>query len=234
MSLLQLEHVSKRFRHGARYVEVLRDVSLELHQCELVSVWGLRHAGRSTLLRIAAGLEAPDSGVVRLRGRALSIGRGPLAGAIAYCQPALHTTTESRLVLDELIAAQLALGIRPSGARARALLALERAHARHCDVRRPCELDRAEAARVGIARALLQGPSVLVIDEPTTGVDPFERDRILELLRSLSRDGTAVLMSVDKGTSLFASDRALSLSYGELRGHVAPELAPVLPLRSSA
>ncbi|MCL2770333.1 MAG: hypothetical protein FWD42_09550, partial [Solirubrobacterales bacterium] len=108
--------------------------------------------------------------------------------------------------------------------------ALERTGARQCEARRPCELDRAEAVRVALAGALLQEPSLLLVDEPTTGVHPLERERILRVVRSLSDDGVAVLMCLDKGSGLFAADRALSLSEGELRGHVAPELAPVVEL----
>jgi len=133
-------------------------------------------------------------------------------------------------VLEELIAAQLALGVRSSGARCRASQALERAGAGACAARRPAELDRAESVRVAIARALLQEPAMLIVDEPTTGVEDLERVRILELLRSLTAEGIAILMSVDKGNGLFAADRALSLSEGRLRGHLAPEVAQVLPM----
>jgi ABC-type multidrug transport system ATPase subunit len=89
--------------------------------------------------------------------------------------------------------------------------------------------------RVSIARALLQEPSLLLIDEPTKGVDPRERDSILEMLRSLRSKNVAVLLTLDQGIGLFAADRALSLSCGELRGHVSPALAPVvdLPLRAN-
>jgi ABC-type multidrug transport system ATPase subunit len=89
--------------------------------------------------------------------------------------------------------------------------------------------------RVAIARALLQEPSLLVIDEPIKGVDALERDNVLELLRSLTEDGIAVLMSLDKGVGLFVAHRALSLGEGQLRGHLTPELAPVveLPLRAN-
>jgi ABC-type ATPase involved in cell division len=105
----------------------------------------------------------------------------------------------------------------------------------HCGARHPYELSRAEAVRVAIARALLQQPALMVVDEPTTGVEDLERDPILELLRSLTEDGTAILMSLDKGIGLFASNRARSLSHGQLRGHLVRELAPVveLPLRMS-
>ncbi|MCL2770121.1 MAG: ATP-binding cassette domain-containing protein [Solirubrobacterales bacterium] len=234
MSLLQLDHVGKRYRYGARELEVLRAVSLEIDERELIAIWGPRDSGRSTLLRIAGGIEAPDTGQVWFRGRAMRVGGTEMPGGIAYCQSTFRSL-EGQRVLEELIAAQLALGIRASGARARASETLERVGARTCEARRPCELDRSEAVRVSLARALLQEPALLVVDEPTTRVEPLERDRVLELLRSLSDDGIAVLMAVDRGASLFAADRALSLADGMLRGHVAPELAPIveLPLRLS-
>jgi ABC-type multidrug transport system ATPase subunit len=233
--VLELDHIAKRYRHGVRSIEVLRDVSLQVDEREVVAIWGPRNSGRSTLLRIAAGIATPDSGAVRFRGRPLMPGCGAIAGGIAYCQPTLRSV-EAQVVLDELIAAQLALGVRLSGARARASQILERVQASHCEGRHPYELSRAEAVRVAIARALLQEPALMIVDEPTTGVEDLERDPILELLRSLAdEDGTAILMSLDKGIGLFASNRALSLSHGQLRGHLVRELAPVveLPLRMS-
>jgi len=228
-ALLELDRVSKRYRQGPHQVEVLREVSLELHAGELLAVWGPRGSGRSTLMRIAAGIEEPDAGVVRFREREMSTRAGTHMCAVAYCQ-AKFRSLDGQVVLEELIASQLALGVRPSQARARALGALERVGARGCEERRPSDLDRAEGVRVGIARALLQRPALLVVDEPTTKVEPLERDRVLELLRSFCGEGVAVLMSVDKGASLFAADRALSLADGVLRGHITPELAPVVPL----
>jgi putative ABC transport system ATP-binding protein len=232
--VLELEHISKRYRNGALDVEVFCDVSLSVHEREVVAIWGPRKSGRSTLLRIAAGIEAPDSGAVRFRGRRLGLGCGTIPGGIAYCQASMRSV-EGQLVLEELIAAPLALGVRASGAQARALGALERAGALGCEGRRPSELNSAEAVRVAIARALLREPSLLIVDEPTTGIEAVERDRILEFLRSLTQQDVAVLMSLDKGIGLFAADRALALGEGRLRGHVVPELAPVveLPLRMS-
>ena len=85
--------------------------------------------------------------------------------------------------------------------------------------------------RVVLARALALEPSLLVIDEPTRGVDLLERDAILALLRSLADDGLGVLTSAGETTALSAADRALSLTDGELHGNLDPELAPVVPLR---
>ena len=88
---------------------------------------------------------------------------------------------------------------------------------------------------VGIARSLVHQPKLLVIDEPTLGVDVFERDRILSLLRSLADEGISVLMSVGETTCLAGADRALSLANGELHGELQPpELAPVVQLHDAA
>lgn len=234
MSLLELNQVTKRFWHGARSVEVLSDISLEIHDREMIAVWGPARSGRSTLLRVAGGIEAPDSGTARFRGEQLSVGGGAIPRGIAYCQSS-RRSLEGQIVMDELIAAQLALGIKPASAKTCAWEVLERVGARGCEAQRPCELDRAEEVRVGIARALLRDPSLILIDEPIKGVDPLERDKILDLLRSLSREDVSVLMTLDRGVGLFGADRALSLGEGRLRGPLAPELAPIvaLPLRQS-
>jgi ABC-type lipoprotein export system ATPase subunit len=229
VTLLELEHVAKRYRHGARQVEVLRNVCLEIHEREVIAVWGLGRSGRSTLLRIAGGIEAPDSGAVRFKGRELAVGAGAITGGIAYCQPSVRSR-EDRFVLEELIAAQLARGIRLQGARVRAREALGLVGVAACEGRRPNELDRAEEVRVAIARALLQEPALLLIDEPTRGVVPLERERILELLRSLKQQDISVLMTLDSGVGLFGADRPLSLGDGRLRGHLAPGVAEVVPL----
>jgi ABC-type Mn2+/Zn2+ transport system ATPase subunit len=134
-----------------------------------------------------------------------------------------------------LSVAQLTRGIPGPAARAHAHNALERAGASRCATLKPGELDTAGLGGVELARALVHRPKVLVIDEPTLGVDLFERDRILSLLRRLADDGLAVLMSVGETTCLAGADRALSLANGELHGELQPaELAPVLQLRHAA
>jgi ABC-type sugar transport system ATPase subunit len=77
-------------------------------------------------------------------------------------------------------------------------------------------------------------PSLLVVDEPTKGVDLLQRDEILLLLRSLAEEGITVLASTGEGTGLSGAHRPLSLGDGALRGNLAPGLAPVVPLRRMA
>ncbi|MGC2373977.1 MAG: ATP-binding cassette domain-containing protein [Solirubrobacteraceae bacterium] len=232
MTLLEVEHVGQRHRRGTHERVVLRDVSLELDSGELVAIWGLRRSGRSTLLRIAAGIEPPDAGAVRFAGRDLARD-GVLGSGIGYCWRRLGDP-EAGGVLDELVVAQLAWGVPLSTARSQALAALERVGAEQCDARVLRELDTAETMRVMVARALVLQPSLLVIDEPTAGVDLLARDGILSLLRSLADEGIAVLTSTGEATALSGADRALSLTEGDLRGSFAPELAPVVPLRRRA
>lgn len=231
--LLELDHVSKCYRHGSLRRQALQGVSLELDRGELVAVWGLRRSGRSTLLRVASGIEAPDTGLVRFQGDKLS-GGGALRQGIAYCLRTFHGTA-GQPVAEELIFSQLALGASSAQAKARAWSSLERAGAEGCAHLRPDELDSAEAIRASIARALVCEPSLLLVDEPTSGVELLQRSGIFALLRSLTSDGMAVLTCVGESTGLYGADRVLALSGGELRGQGAPELAPVveLPLRVS-
>jgi putative ABC transport system ATP-binding protein len=235
MALLELAGIGKRY--GRRQLErvALREVSCELSAGELLAIWGRRNSGRSTLLRIAAGLEAPDRGVVSLRGRSLHArGNEDLLEQIRYCRKT-YRPSEGQLVIDRLITAQLTRGISGSSARTRAHEALERAGVSHCAILMPDRLDTAETVLVGIARSLVHQPKLLVVDEPTLGVDVFERDRILSLLRSLADEGIAVLMSVGETTCLSGADRALSLADGKLHGELqTPALAPVIPLRDTA
>jgi len=234
MMLLEFEHVSKR--HGARSHEhsVLADVSFEVHAGELVSVWGRRESGRSTLLRLAAGVEPPDSGVIRFEGKDLSKQAGDILGEkIGYCWRSVRGI-EDGTVLDQLMIGQMARGVRPSKAKKQASSALERAGAQRYAALRSHKLHGTELVRVTIARALTLQPSLLVIDEPTSGVDLLDRDEILQLLRSLADEGLGVLTSAAETVGLSGADRALSLSDGELHGSLAPELATVVPLRRPA
>lgn len=232
MTLLELDRVSRRHRHGAHERVVLREVSLSLDAGELVAVWGARRSGRSTLLRIAAGIEPVDAGAVRFAGRALSAGAAPLGHGIGYCR-ADARAGEAGDVLEELILAQLAVGVPSASARSQAHEALERTGASGCSALAIHALDSGEAVRVALARALVAKPALLVVDEPVKGVDLLERDAILMLLRSLADEGVAMLLSAGDATALAGADRALALGEGMLRGECEPELARVVPLRRS-
>jgi putative ABC transport system ATP-binding protein len=240
MTLLALEHVGKRYSDGPRERVALRDVSMQLDAGQLGVIWGLRRSGRSTLLRLAAGIEAPDNGSVRFDGRDLAAERHTLLGdGIGYAQK-VFAWDHSLTVLEVVTVALLARGVEQGEAGSRARSALERTGAASAATLAPGELDTAEAVRVELARALVLEPRLLIVDEPTKGVDLLERDEILLLLRSLAEEGTGVLMSTGESTALAGADRAFALGDGELRSASVPEvpqaaeLADVLPLRRAA
>jgi len=223
MALLELEQVGKEYGSG----RVLDDVSMVVEHGEMVTIWGERRSGRSTLLRLAAGVETPDRGVVRFDGRDLSgLGNERFGRGLAYCR-VVFRRFGGATVLDQLVGAQFARGVPESVARSCARQALERVGGESYSQLPVAGLKPHEAARVAIARALTSGPRLLIFDEPTLGVDVLKRDAILGLLRSLADDGIAVLTSTGEGTGVLGADRVLSLDRGRLRGELTPELAPV-------
>lgn len=231
MSVLELMHVGKFHSHGSRRIEVLREVSLEIDAGELVAVWGARRSGRSTLLAVASGVVSPDSGVVLFDGNDLNArGSTALGDGVGFCHHRAGVV-RGRRVIDNVRAGLLARGVAITSAHSRANQALERVGVERCSEFLLGDLDSGEAVRVAIACALVLGPRVLVIDEPTKGVDLLDRDEIVLLLRSLANEGIAILVSDGDGSGLSDADRALSLGSSELSGKTSPEIGALLPLQ---
>lgn len=227
MTLLELDGVGKSYSRGTRVA--LDDVSLTVHSGEMVVVWGERQSGRSTLLRIAAGVEPPDRGVVRFEDRDLA-GRGKRLGVgIGYCRRVFRAN-RGPTVLDQLTAGALGRRVPQPTALTHAWKALERVGAESCAELSARNLKIEETVRVSIARALTASPRLIVIDEPTIGVDRLERDGILELLRSLADEGIAILSSTSQGTGMLGAHRVLVLSKGKLHDEPESELATVTDL----
>lgn len=234
MSLLELRHVCKHRTRGEHRAAVLEDASLSIEAGELVAVWGMRGSGRTTFLRLAAGIDVPDAGQVRFDGRDLAAhGEEIIGRQIGYCQKSFHTVG-AQAAIDEILVGLLILGTPPAEARVRAHETLALVGGDRFAAHPFRELDSAERVRLAIARALAPRPRLLVIDEPVAGVELHERDGVLLLLRALADAGVAVLMTVGEPTGLSGADRSLTIGDGELCASAKAELAPVLPLRPAA
>jgi ABC-type lipoprotein export system ATPase subunit len=233
MSLLTLERVSKRYRRGRREVTALDDVSLAIAPGELVAIWGMPRSGRTTLLRIAAGLEQPDGGAVRFRGETV-LGRHEdgLPAGIGYVQVGLGGVG-GESIADHVAMPLLARGTAPETARACALLQLERVGAAGCADLQPRELEPTERVRVAIAQALVTRPLLLLVDDPTRHVDLLEREMVLLLVRSIADGDVAVLMTTGEAMGVSGVDRALTISGGILRAEASADPANVVALHGS-
>jgi predicted ABC-type transport system involved in lysophospholipase L1 biosynthesis ATPase subunit len=219
--LLALQGVSKSYRRGGRRLRVLADVSLELKLGEVGAVVGARAEGKTTLLKIAVGIEPPDTGEVRMGTRDLALlGREErarlLGGEIAW----IHREGPGvRLEVLDYLALPLAMG-RGNGrreARDRVLRALERVGASRCARERWEELSDWERVLVGLARAIVCEPRLLVLDSVTDGLGMRRVREAGELLLALAGElGCGVLMSCTDLEAALIADRVWSLERGQL------------------
>jgi ABC-type lipoprotein export system ATPase subunit len=233
--LLAFDRVTRRHRVGREHATVLDAVSFEVWPGELVAILGQRRAGKTTLLRIAAGIEGPDQGVVRLDGEAL----GPLAASartrrlrdVGYA-PKGWRVASGKPVLDHVALPLLAAGRPLVTAHAKAHEALERVGApHHCATARAGELAPIDEARIALAQALVREPRLLLVDEPGVMAAPAERDELLRLLRELAaeRPRLALVVTARDVAGVGGARRILALDDGVLRGASEPPSAEVVP-----
>jgi putative ABC transport system ATP-binding protein len=219
--LLALKGVSKSYQRGGRRLRVLADVSLELQLGEVGAVVGARDEGKTTLLKLAAGIEQPDVGEVRLGARDLSqLAREErarlLGGEIAW----IHREGPGvRLEVLDYLGLPLALGRRHGRreARRRALSALERVGASRCARQRWEELSDWERILVGFARGIVCQPRLLMLDGVSDGLGIRRVHEASELLLAVAGElGCGVLMSCTDLEAALIADRVWSLERGRL------------------
>jgi ABC-type lipoprotein export system ATPase subunit len=226
MSLLSLEDVTKRYRCGAREAVVFDGVSLEVDCGDLVAVWGERRSGKSTLLRLAAGIERPDSGIVRFAGRDIATmsadeRAGLLLRDIGLVSTPLESgaaySARSDAVIDHVALPLIFDGHSRVEAAAAARHVLAICGAADCAQAASFELKAEERTRVALARALVREPKLLLVDEPAVTQSPGERDSIRELLHRLARDSqTATIVASEEVTMLAGIPRVVSVGDGQL------------------
>src|SRR5512142_2354641 len=187
MTLLALERIRKSYWRGRHELVVLDDVSFEIEPGEFVAIFGQRAAGKTTLLRIAAGIESPDAGTVRFGGRDLRGGRVKrLAGIDARISwVGRQGPFASGMRMLDHVALPLLGSLAADEAERHAARALKRVGASDLAGARWAELSDAERTLVTIAHAIAREPALLLADDPTSGLGVEERETVLGLLRSI-------------------------------------------------
>ena len=198
--------------------EALRGVSLSLHQGELVALMGRNGAGKSTLLKVMTGLLQPERGRVALWSDRSWRPVRRLEDALPHVGLVLQNP--GRMLFQETVQEELAFtrrqhGLPPNEEADRALLDwLGIAHLAHRD---PRDLSGGERQRVAIASILVADPQVILLDEPTRGLDYRQKEALTQLLRELTAMGRTVLMAThDVELVARAADRVVLMGEGEV------------------
>ena len=239
MPVLAFEQVAQRGRVGRTPTTVLDAVTFEVWPGEVVAILGQRRAGKTTLLRIAAGIETPDAGVVRLDGEALdqlpASTRTRRLRAVGFA-PKTWRVARGKPVLDHVALPLLAEGRPLVTAHAKAHEALERVGAAHCVGALAHELAPADETRAALAQAIVREPRLLLVDELGVLAAPEERAELLELLRELAgeRPRLAVVLTSRDVAGIAGARRIATLDDGVLRGASGPPSADVLPFPGGA
>ena len=192
--MIEFKNVSKVYNNGT---EALRNLSLSIAKGEFVFIVGSSGAGKSTFLKLIMREEVPNSGEIVVNGRKLSTVR---KRDVPYLRRTMGIVFQDFRLIDKMtVYDNVAFAMHIVGASDReirkrvpyvlGLVGLEKKMDNH-----PAELSGGEQQRVGLARALVNNPSMIIADEPTGNVDPAMSYEIVELLTEINRRGTTVMM----------------------------------------
>jgi putative ABC transport system ATP-binding protein len=219
-----LEGVTKSYGGGAGLVRALDDVSLAFEPGTFTAIMGPSGSGKTTLLQVAAGLDRPDRGIVRIGATEVTgLGERRLA---QLRRRRVGFVFQSLNLLPSLTAAQNAvLPLRLAGERPRRRVArdaLERVGLGDRAGHRPAQLSGGQQQRVAIARALVSEPEVIFADEPTGALDTRGARDVLTMLREATdRDGRTLVMVTHDPVAAAVADRVVFLADGRIVDELA-------------
>ena len=219
--LVKVKGVDKVFRRGSEEINVLGGLDLEVPEGEFLALMGPSGSGKSTLLNLIGGLDRPNQGSVEVGGeridqlsdRRLAAWRARHVGLVFQFYNLLPVLTAERNVELPLLLTNLSRAQRKKHvATALSVVGLDH-RMRHY----PRQLSGGEQQRVGLARAIVTDPLLLLCDEPTGDLDRKSGDEILDLLQALNRvQGKTILMVTHDTQAAARAGRILYLNKGQL------------------
>nr|WP_296459314.1 ABC transporter ATP-binding protein [Rubinisphaera sp.] len=221
MALVEIRNLSKSFSKGGEVISPLKDVDLDIEQGDFVSLMGPSGTGKSTLLNLISGIDKPDQGTIVVDGvEVTKLSRSKLADWRAANLGYIFQTHNLIPVLtayENVELPTLLLPLTSAERRRRVELALEAVGLSDRADHYPRQMSGGQEQRVGIARAIVAHPKVVVADEPTGSLDTKTSDQIQVLLQRLNQelDITLVMVTHDSEASQIAS-RQLVLNEGKI------------------
>jgi putative ABC transport system ATP-binding protein len=226
MPLVTVTDLHKYFTRGNERIEVLKGVDLTIPEGDFLALMGPSGSGKTTLLNLMGGLDRPSSGTIEISGVQINrLGTGDLSrwrarniGFVFQLYNLLPVLTAERNVELPLLLTNLSKSAR----RQRAGIALKVVGLADRAKHYPRQLSGGQEQRVGIARAIVTDPTLLLCDEPTGDLDRKSGDEILELLRILNREhGKTIVMVTHDPRAAECAKRTLHLEKGTLLETVA-------------
>ena len=221
MSLIQISKLTKAYHKGGSVIMPLDDVSLQINQGELITLMGASGTGKSTLLNLIAGIDKPDSGSILVAGTEItSLPTGKLtrwrSDNVGYIFQT-HNLIPVLTAYENIELPLLLLPLSRKQRQQRVELALEAVGLTDRADHFPRQMSGGQEQRVGIGRAIVTDPRVIVADEPTGDLDGETSNQILELLQELNRQlGTTLLMVTHDLEATRIATRRLRLSHGRI------------------
>jgi putative ABC transport system ATP-binding protein len=218
-TLVRIADVHKFYSRGSERVDVLKGVNFTIPKGDFLALMGPSGSGKTTLLNLMGGLDTPTSGTVEiggvrindLSGSALSKWRSQHIGFVFQLYNLLPVLTAERNVELPLLLTKLSKAER----RKRAQIALKVVGLSDRASHYPRQLSGGQEQRVGIARAIVTDPDLLLCDEPTGDLDRKSGDEILDLLQALNRDhGKTIVMVTHDPRAADRARRTLHLEKG--------------------
>lgn len=222
-SLLRIRGISKAYPDGSGEITVFEGASLEMIAGAHVGVYGRRRAGKSTLMRIAAGIERPDQGSVIFDGHDLTCISSGEHARLLRSRLAYISVNDWRPNAGESVVQHLAVSLGGDGrtvrqAERRALRELDLVGVGGAQAHSPAsQLSMVDRTRVMLARALAREPGLIIVDDPVLTSSAIERDSLYRLLRAGARQrGAGLLVASDDLPALQGFDVLMSISAREL------------------
>lgn len=222
-TLMRIRGLKKSYRTTGGELTVLDGIDLDLEGGDELAITGPSGSGKSTLLHIIGGLDTPTAGTIDIDGRSLAeLSSRDLADYRSHSVGFVfqdHHLLPQCTVLENTLIPTLAAGGATRERIDRARWLVERIGLGHRLTHRPAELSGGERQRVAIARALVNGPKLLLCDEPTGNLDRANAERIGDLLIQLAQDSRAILIVVTHSLELAAK---LKIRMELIDGRLAP------------